>query len=69
MARFGNYMSQWRNLWSYVIFSFGNLGPIFLMWFMRDAYIQKLLERGKDMAYVKEVMVDFTLGNVLYLAG
>lgn len=39
------------------------------MWFMRDAYIQKLLERGKDMAYVKEVMVDFTLGNVLYLAG
>ncbi|MGC4389186.1 MptD family putative ECF transporter S component, partial [Streptococcus suis] len=51
------------------MFSFGNLGPIFLMWFMRDAYIQKLLERGKDMAYVKEVMVDFTLGNVLYLAG
>ncbi|MCP1638446.1 MptD family putative ECF transporter S component [Streptococcus gallinaceus] len=64
-----NYLSSGLNLLSYVIFSFGNLGPIFLMWVARDAYIEKLLERGKDMDYVNRVMIEFNLGNVSYICG
>lgn len=45
---------------SYVIFSFGNLGPIILMWFMRDAYEANLLARGKSAEYIARVMLDFT---------
>ncbi|KHD46333.1 MptD family putative ECF transporter S component [Streptococcus hongkongensis] len=64
IAYLGCYKKQSFNLLSYIIFSFVNTGPILLMWFVRDTYIQNLLARGKDMAYVNRVMVDLTLGNV-----
>ncbi len=69
LAKSSNYKSPGRSRWSYVNVSYGSRGPSYHMWLMRDAYIQKLLERGKDMIYVTGVMVDFTLGNGLYLAG
>ncbi len=40
---------------SYTIFSFGLTGPILPLWFMRDAYIDSLLAKGKDMTYVNSV--------------
>lgn len=68
LAKWGHYRSKAFNLMSYIVFSFGNLGPIILMWFMKEAYIQRLLDKGKDMTYINHVMIDFTLGNVVYLS-
>lgn len=67
IAKLGTYRHKLYNLISYVVFSFGNLGPIVLMWFMREAYIRRLLEKGKDMTYIQNVMIDFTVTNVLQL--
>ncbi|MET3558188.1 energy-coupling factor transport system substrate-specific component [Streptococcus rupicaprae] len=69
VAKMGHYRSKWHNLVSYILFSLGNLGPILLMWFARDAYIQQLLKRGKDMAYVNRVMLDFSVETLLFLIG
>lgn len=68
VAKVGHYRHKIANLVSYMIFSFGNLSPILMMWFIRDAYIKSLMERGKDASYVARVMIDFNLGNLLYLA-
>ncbi|HFI0578093.1 TPA: MptD family putative ECF transporter S component [Streptococcus suis] len=68
IARFGNYRQKWTNLLSYIVFSFGNLGPIILMWLMRDAYEASLLARGKSAEYVARVVLDFTPGNVLWVS-
>ncbi|MEK0401763.1 MptD family putative ECF transporter S component [Streptococcus suis] len=68
LARFGNYRQKWTNLLSYIVFSFGNLGPIILMWLVRDAYETSLLARGKSAEYVARVMLDFTPENVLWLS-
>lgn len=67
IAKGGRYESKGLNLVSYITFSFGNLSPIILMWIMREAYIQRLLDKGKDWAYIENVIVDFTVGNVVYL--
>ncbi|MGY3703155.1 ABC transporter permease [Vagococcus martis] len=40
---------------SYTIFSFGLTGPILPLWFMKDAYSESLLNKGKDMSYVNSV--------------
>ena len=45
---------------SYTIFSFGLTGPILPLWFMKDAYITSLLNRGKDMTYVNSVFEPIT---------
>ncbi|HEM5302180.1 TPA: MptD family putative ECF transporter S component [Streptococcus suis] len=68
VAKSGHYKQKWTNLFSYIIFSFGNLGPIILMWFMRDAYEANLLARGKSAEYIARVMLDFTPENVLWLS-
>ncbi len=60
VAKSGHYKQKWTNLLSYIIFSFGNLGPIILMWFMRDAYEANLLAHGKSAEYIARVMLDFT---------
>lgn len=67
VAKIGKYESKGFNLLSYILFSFGNLGPIILMWFMRESYIQRLLDKGKDWTYIHNVMIDFTVGNVFIL--
>lgn len=68
VAKLGAYKNKWSNLLSFVVFSFGNLGPIILMWLMRDAYEASLLARGKSAEYVARVMLDFTPANVLWLS-
>lgn len=68
IARIGQYRSKYYNLLSYIIFSFGNLAPIIMMWLIREAYIDRLIARGKDAAYINEVMVDFNVTNVSWLA-
>ncbi|MBO0476090.1 MptD family putative ECF transporter S component [Vagococcus sp. DIV0080] len=40
---------------SYTLFSFGLTGPILPLWFMKEAYIDSLLSRGKDMTYINSV--------------
>lgn len=67
IAKIGRYQQKTWNLISYVVFSFGNLGPIILMWVSREAYIQRLIEKGKDNTYIQNVMVDFTVQNVLWI--
>lgn len=68
IANLGQYKQKMTNLLSFVVFSFGNLGPIILMWLMRDAYEASLLARGKSADYVNRVMIDFTPQNVLWLS-
>lgn len=68
IAKVGKYENKYFNLLSYIIFSYGNLGPIILMWFAKDQYIARLIEKGKDMTYINNVMVEFSFTNVSYLA-
>lgn len=67
IAKRGEYHNRLLNLWSYVVFSFGNLGPILLMWIARDAYIARLVEKGKDATYIQNVMVEFTMANIAWI--
>lgn len=68
IAKQGAYKRTGATIVSFVVFSFGNLGPIILMWLMRDAYEANLVARGKSAAYIARVMVDFTPANVLGLS-
>ncbi|MCQ9215735.1 MptD family putative ECF transporter S component [Streptococcus gallolyticus] len=68
IAKFGKYENKLYNLISYIIFSFGNLGPVIMMWVVRDAYIEHLVAIGKDTSYINEVMVNFDFSNVAWLS-
>lgn len=68
VASIGLYRKKGYNLASYILFSFGNLGPILLMWFMRDAYEESLIARGKSAEYIAKVLLDFTPQNVCLLS-
>lgn len=59
VAKKGNYLNDKWNLLSYFVFSLGNLGPILPMWFMKEAYIQSLVERGKDSSYITNILTSF----------
>lgn len=59
VAKKGNYVNDKWNLASYFVFSLGNLGPILPMWFMKEAYVQSLVERGKDTVYITKVLASF----------
>lgn len=67
IAKIGKYKNKGFNLFSYIIFSYGNLGPIILMWFAKEQYIARLIQKGKDMTYINNVMVEFSLKNVSHL--
>lgn len=45
---------------SYTVFNFGLTGPILPLWFMKEAYVESLLKRGKDMSYVESVFEPVT---------
>lgn len=68
IAKFGKYENKLYNLISYIVFSFGNLGPVIMMWVVRDAYIEHLVAIGKDTSYINEVMVNFDFSNVAWLS-
>lgn len=65
LAKVGHYTSSLWNSVSYVAFSFGNFGPILFMWFAKEAYIQRLVEKGKDATYIQNVMVNFDVTHIL----
>ena len=69
IASLGKYKSRVFNNLSYLVFAFVNSGPILLMWLLKDAYVESLLARGKDMAYVNRAMYDFSLGHVTWFVG
>lgn len=68
IAKFGKYKNKLYNLISYIVFSFGNLGPVIMMWVVRDAYIEHLVAIGKDTSYINEVMVNSDFSNVAWLS-
>ncbi len=55
LAKLGNYKNKKGLLISYVLFSYGLTGPILPLWFMKDAYIDSLVARGKDAAYINTI--------------
>ncbi len=54
---------------SYIIFSFGLTGPILPLWFMKEAYVKSLLNRGKDMSYVNSVFEPITSASFFVSMG
>lgn len=68
IAKFGKYKNKLYNLISYIVFSFGNLGPVIMMWVVRDTYIEHLAAIGKDTSYINEVMVNSDFSNVAWLS-
>ena len=58
LAELGSYKSKKGILASYVIFCYGLFGPVFPMWFMKDAYIANLEARGKDAAYISDLFAN-----------
>lgn len=57
VASSGRFRSSLRNALSFVIFAFATTGPILMMWFYPTSYRLSLLDRGKSVAYVNQVMV------------
>ncbi len=55
LAKWGAYTHRGKLLLSYLVFSYGLTGPILPLWFMKDAYITSLQNRGKDAAYIERV--------------
>ena len=68
IAKFGKYENKLYNLISYIVFSFGNLGPVIMIWVVRDSYIEHLVAIGKDTSYINEVMVNSDFSNVAWLS-
>lgn len=69
IARIGRYRNKALLLMSYVVFSYGLIGPILPLWFMRDAYVTSLEARGKDAAYIDEVFANINAGTFVLSMG
>ena len=63
IARAGGYKNKKGLLLSYVVFSYGLTGPILPMWFMKDAYVANLVERGKDSAYIDALFANMNMAT------
>jgi energy-coupling factor transport system substrate-specific component len=44
-----------RTVTSYIVFSYGLMGPLLPLWFMKNAYVASLKARGKDQVYIQTV--------------
>ena len=60
----GKYRKALTNQLSMVAFAFVPTGPIFLMWLARDAYIDALIQRGKDSEYINKVLLAGDLATI-----
>ena len=65
VARAGRYKSRALNVVSYVVFSYGLMGPILPMWLMKDAYVANLVARGKDSAYIETFFAGINTGTAV----
>lgn len=59
----GTHFSKKGLLASYVVFSYGLIGPILPLWFMKDAYISNLVARGKDATYINTLFGPINSGS------
>ena len=54
-----------RTMVSYIVFSFGLIGPLLPLWFMKNAYVDSLVRRGKDAAYIEYVFAPITTVSLI----
>ena len=63
------YISKYKNkamiLLSYIVFSYGLMGPVLPIWFLKDQYVSNLEARGKDAVYI-ERLFEYILQNYVY---
>lgn len=63
------YISKYKNkamiLLSYIVFSYGLMGPVLPIWFLKDQYVSNLVARGKDAVYI-ERLFEYILQNYVY---
>lgn len=57
------YKKKFVLLLSYIVFSYGLTGPVLPLWFMKDKYVDNLVERGKDAAYIDGVFANINTGT------
>lgn len=66
------YKSNWKEniktTISYTVFSLGLMGPILPLWFMKNAYIESLVARGKDQSYIADVFAHTSVGMFITCA-
>lgn len=55
-----------RTMISYIIFSFGLMGPVLPLWFMKNAYVDSLIARGKDAVYIDKVFAPITTATFYF---
>lgn len=65
MGKLSNYRSKKNILLSYVVFSYGLMGPVLPMWFMKDAYVANLEGRGKDAVYIDSLFEYINTGTFI----
>ena len=56
----GKYKSKLLFALSYILFCFGNAGPILPLFFSKEAYISNLVERGKDNQYIANLFTQIS---------
>ena len=61
------YISKYKNkamiLLSYIVFSYGLMGPVLPMWFLKDQYVSNLVARGKDAVYIECLFEYINMGT------
>ena len=61
------YISKYKNkamiLLSYIVFSYGLMGPVLPMWFLKDQYVSNLMARGKDAVYIERLFEYINMGT------
>lgn len=50
-----------------IVFAYGNTGPIWMMWLMRDAFVQRLIQKGKTTDYIENILLPFGAKEVLFV--
>lgn len=63
ICKIGKYKNKMLILLSYIVFSFGLTGPVLPLWFMKDAYVANLIERGKDAGYIDAMFASINMGT------
>lgn len=69
IANSGKYKNKVSLIISYAVFSFGITGPVLPLWFMKDAYIESLVERGKDASYIDPLFANINTATFFVCVG
>jgi len=63
------YKSKKGLLFSYVVFSFNPIGPVYQLLFSEDTYVNDLTDLGRDISYVENVFATITDYTTLIVIG